>query len=214
MKIKTKNKKRIYMTKKRKSQKRFNDGVVKYLAIITFLLILPSEFIRVEAKKLNMELDEAFKVEMTQTIEPYQNTLKSTNIDKYDGILDELGDMGEAIKKSAIEYGENEAEIDLIIRLTLGIANAESSMGKKFYKESDKDCRNWWGIRKVRKDGSWLRCYSTPLEGANDFAIIIKNFYIDEGKTTPNKIANKYVGNKWSKFHASWINNVNEYYNL
>ncbi len=125
-----------------------------------------------------------------------------------------MATMGEPIKKSAIQYGENEAEVDLIIRLSLGIANAESSMGTKFYKADDVNCYNIWGIKKIRDDGSFLRCYSTPQEGANDFARIIKEFYIKEGKDTPEKIASKYVGSKWTKYHANWINNVNKYFNL
>jgi len=83
--------------------------------------------------------------------------------------------------------------------LIFGIANAESSLG-----ENSKGF-NAWG---VKKNATQFKSYNNWDEAASDVARILRNFYLDEGKDTPEKIMMKYVG-----YHsADWLKNVYQFY--
>ena len=118
--------------------------------------------------------------------------------------------MLRAIRQASIEFNVPEM-------LIIGIANAESGLGRNFYKESDKACNNWWGLKggnmELRKDGSYLRCFGNELSGARTVAKTLRLYYLDEGKDTPEKIANKWVGKNQSEYHEIWIKNVRKFYN-
>jgi hypothetical protein len=136
---------------------------------------------------------------------PIIETAKAEEID-----LSYLGKMGEAIKNASKEF-------DVPIGLILGIANAESSMGKNFVHEYDNNCHNWWGIKPptktgMRDDGSYLRCLADDEAGARTAASLIKRLYLDEGLNTPEEIVKKWVGAKHSQYHDIWVENVKVYY--
>lgn len=96
--------------------------------------------------------------------------------------------------------------------LIIGIAYAESSLGRAFYQDYDKDnCSNFWGIKAStptgqRADGSWLRCYLAPEYGINSMAQLLARGYKN---MTPEQMVCKYVGKSCS---PSWVKNVNKYY--
>lgn len=97
-----------------------------------------------------------------------------------------------AIDKAASEWNVPRA-------LIFGVANAESSLGK--------NARgfNAWGVKKNRTQ---FKLYNNWDEAASDVARILRNFYLDEGKDTPDKIMMKYVG-----YHsADWLKNVYQFY--
>jgi hypothetical protein len=157
------------------------------------------------------------------TINVYAVNLKHRNLDnctitnlkinvEYDKILEKMGKMGIEIKLASEEFGTSTIDKIKLKGLLLGIAWAESNLGKAYVHNYDYNCNNWWGIRKVRNDGSYLQCFVDEKSGARTAAKLLKDHYLDEGFTTPEKIANKYVGAKWSKYHQTWINNVYKYY--
>lgn len=113
--------------------------------------------------------------------------------------------MHKAIHEAANEFGVPE-------NLLLGIAKAESSMGTDFAHPYDYNCNNYWGIRKVRVDGSYLRCFYTPEAGARTAAKLLKNRYIGQGLDTPEKICPIWIGKKYSEKNCPhWVEAVNTF---
>jgi len=93
-------------------------------------------------------------------------------------------------------------------KLIIGIAKAESSMGKAFAYQSDRQNYNFWGIKPKggrRADGSYLAWYGTPEEAVRECARILHECYISRGLNTPEEIVNKYVGRR----SQNWVNTVN-----
>jgi hypothetical protein len=82
--------------------------------------------------------------------------------------------------------------------LITGIAKIESGMGKHYFFPYDKDnCHNAWGIKPNTKsghrpDGSWLRCFNSWDEGAEEIARLLKQRYFDAGHNTVEEIAVVY----------------------
>ena len=98
-------------------------------------------------------------------------------------------------------------EFDVPKGLILGIAQAESSMGKNFYNAYDKEnCHNWWGIRKLRDDGSYLRCFNDDKAGARTVAKLLREYYLDEGKITTEAICQKWIGARFAEKNCpNWV---------
>lgn len=194
----------------------------KYLTIVALLLVLPSLIIGYFSHRLTIEL----KVIQTELLKenPVYGQIRAKNeeskkdnevLNKYEKELASLGEMGTAIKNASIEFGQDADEAVLIQGLMLGIANAESSMGKNFHVEYDKKCFNWWGLKggrmTERTDGSSLRCFVSAEAGARTMAKTLKLYYLNEGKDTPEKIVTKYVGSNWGQYHDQWVANVKKY---
>jgi hypothetical protein len=121
-------------------------------------------------------------------------------------------DWETAIKSASKEFNVPE-------RLIIGIANAESGLGKHFYNSYDKNnCYNLWGLKggntykRITSEGSWLRCFNDHLSGARTVAKTLRLYYLDEKRDTAEKISVKYVGANQSKYHKQWVANVNRYY--
>ena len=208
-----------YLRKKKQLERKRTKR--KYSLIVIFLLIAPAIAITSQAHSLKTAQDELIRsISDNQAIE----TLRAQNeahrakleiLNKYDEQLAKMGKMGQAIKQAGIEFGETEEEAVNIIGLAIGIANAESSLGRNFIHEYDSKCHNWWGIKPPsgkRDDGSYLRCLVDETAGARTFASLIKRLNIDQGLTTPETIVNKWVGANQSRHHAQWLANVNKYY--
>lgn len=135
----------------------------------------------------------------------------STSTSKHSLVIAKMGEMGK-------EFEEASKEFNVPLGLMIGIANAESGIGKNFYNQYDKEnCHNWVGLKggqmKNRKDGSWLRCFTDEESGARTFAKTLRLYYLNEGRTTPETIANKWVGKNQSAHHKVWVSNVNKYFN-
>lgn len=216
MKNKNKNKKIESYYLKRKRIMKTKRTVKKYLAIIFFFLVIPAVVVECHSLKLMSEIENnvsvdplTYEIRAEQIKERFEDDEK---LRKYDDALSRLGEMGRQIKLASIEFGDGVDEQLKLIGLSVGIANAESTLGKHFVIEYDKNCFNWWGIRKVRDDGSYLRCFIDAKAGARTEASLLKRLYIDMGLDTPELIVNKYVGNVWSEYHGAWLNNVNKYY--
>jgi len=121
---------------------------------------------------------------------------------------DEKADIWEASMLASQKWG-------VPYELLLGIANAESSMGRNFF--GCEFAYNAWGVRPhTAPDGTKFEAepcnphiakYPDYITAADDVARILKTYYIDYGLDTPEKIAKKYVGNH----SESWINNVKNY---
>ena len=119
-----------------------------------------------------------------------KNEPKSTTLDVLIGTP-----MEEAIphiRKAAAYY-------DLPESLYVGIANAESSL-KKF------KCYNPWGIDTGK--GNDPRCYQSWEHATNGFSQLLKYYYFNEGRITPEQLKLKYVG--WD--NPYWVDNVKKYY--
>lgn len=210
-----------YYKRKRRKLKR-SKNIKKYILMVVFLLIIPAITILYHADSLQTahnELLESISDNSTINIlieRREADKAQKERLSKYDETLAKLGTMGEAIKRSGIEFGENEDEQLRLIGLMIGIANAESSLGKNFVVEYDKNCHNWWGLKggnmTKRADGSSLRCFISEDAGARTIAKTLKLYYLDEGRTTPEKIVTKYVGAKWTQYHDVWVGNVNKFY--
>lgn len=100
------------------------------------------------------------------------------------------GEMFDAIKSASHEF-----DVDPL--LLVGIANAESTLGKNFIYSYDEECNNWFGIKPPtgrRDDGSYLRCFYTPEAGARTAAKLISKRYVAQGLDTPEKICPIWVG--------------------
>lgn len=113
--------------------------------------------------------------------------------------------MLDAMKRASQEF---QVPLDLLI----GIANAESSLGTSFQLHYDHSCNYWWGIRKAREDGSYLRCFMSEKAGASIAAKLLRNHCLDEGYTTVEDICRKWIGHKASEMRcASWVRDVRQY---
>jgi hypothetical protein len=135
----------------------------------------------------------------------------------YDIKLDKLGNMGNEIRLAAEEFSTSTEGAIKLKGLLIGIANAESGLGKNFAVAYDKDnCHNWWGVKggntSNRKDGSSLRCFESDKAGARTVAKLLSEHYIGQGLTEPESMVYVYVGKKWSQYHQTWVNNVRKYY--
>lgn len=194
----------------------------KYSLIVIFLLILPAMVIGYHIKNLQASQHEMIESisdnSVIEAIKARTEALraKQEKLDKYDEELESLGTMGTEIKKAGIEFGDDENEAQKLIGLMIGIANAESSLGKNFVVEYDKNCHNFWGLKGGnmirRQDGSSLRCFVSESAGARTTAKTLKLYYLNEGRTTPETIANKWVGRNQTPHHTQWVRNVNYYY--
>lgn len=111
---------------------------------------------------------------------------------------------------------EASQEFNVPVSLIVGIANAESSLGQNYYNQYDKDhCYNLWGLKggnTNKRQNSYLRCFNDAIGGARTVAKVLRLYYLDENRITPEQIADKWVGRNNSEYHQTWINNVNEYY--
>lgn len=102
------------------------------------------------------------------------------------------------IKKASKYY-------DIPPEAIVGIAFAESSFTKsKVY------CYNAWGVDTGR--GQDPRCYNNWEHGANGIAHLLRYYYFNEGKNTPETIVYKYVGKNWTQYHDQWVRNVRTYW--
>jgi len=209
MEIKNKNKnKKYYLTKNRRKAKLKIKIIISLLAITIFSGVFAYQFYALQSEIDNIinrqNLTVAVPKPKNKPVAP--EVIKASSTPK---ILEDLGAMGMAIEVASKEFGVPH-------QLIVGIANAESSLGKKFHLEYDRNCANWWGLKggnmKNRKDGSSLRCFDNELAGARTIAKTLKLYYLDEGRTTARKIANKYVGANQSQYHEQWIANVEKYY--
>lgn len=92
--------------------------------------------------------------------------------------------------------------------LVIGLASAESSLGRNFYKEYDAThCFNFWGIKPPggqRPDGSYLRCYFSAQDGINSIVSLLARRY-------PGQTVEKMCGTYKVPCTQSWINNVNKF---
>lgn len=91
---------------------------------------------------------------------------------------------------------------DLPLELYVGIANAESSL--RNYR-----CYNPWGIDTGK--GNDPRCYNHWEHSVNGFSQLIKYYYLEENRITPEQLRDKYVG--YNIGDSNWSNNVRVYYN-
>jgi hypothetical protein len=192
----------------------------KYSVGIVLLGIVPAMFIQSSASSLKHSLNEEIGAEAdTLLIEKYRelreaHRAENDKLNQYDAILSTMGVMGQEIKLAGIEFGDTIDEQVKLIGLSIGIANAESTLGAKFVHDYDNNCYNWWGIKRMRADGSSLRCFNDEKAGARTEASLLKRLYLNEGLDTPEKIVNKYVGSKWTEYHGHWLANVNKYYGI
>jgi hypothetical protein len=217
-------KQKVELSYYQRKQKRLRRARAKkkYALIVIFLLILPAMMIEYHVKNLQASQDATIRAisdnSVIEAIKTRTEALraKQEKLDKYDEELESLGTMGAEIKRAGIEFGDDEDEAQRLIGLMIGIANAESSLGKNFVIEYDKNCHNWWGLKGGnmirRNDGSSLRCFLSEQAGARTTAKTLKLYYLNEGRTTPEKIANKWVGRNQTAHHTQWVRNVNYYY--
>lgn len=138
-------------------------------------------------------------------------------VDNSPALFSELGEMGKAIEQASKEFG-------VPATLIVGIARAESNLGKHFFNPYDFKCSNWWGLKggnmKNRKDGSSLRCFNDEVAGARTVAKTLKDHYLDEGRDTPSKICQKWIGAKFANKKQSngythcenWVATVAKYH--
>lgn len=113
-----------------------------------------------------------------------------------------MKDLGPMIVRTAKEK-------DVNWRLVIGIAAAESGLGKHFYKEYDKEnCHNPFGIKPPsgkRSDGSYLRCYNSDQDGVNSIVGLLSRRYKDQ---TPEQMCGIYV----QPCNPNWLRTVNKFY--
>lgn len=207
---------------RRKKQEKRSRAKTKYGLMAVFLLIIPAIVIGYHADALKTAQDELIEsISDNSAINILiarreQAVAQSERLSQYDEVLGTLGTMGDAIKRAGIEFGENDDEALKLIGLSIGIANAESSLGKNFAVEYDKNCHNYWGLKggnmTNRTDGSSLRCFINEDAGARTLAKTLKLYYLNEGRTTPDTIVKKYVGSNWTQYHDVWVGNVNKYF--
>jgi len=209
-----------YMRRKKKMAR--DRAKAKYINMVIFLLIIPAIVILYHVDSLRTAQNELIEsISDNSTIEVLRNRsealrAKNETLSKYDESLAKLGNMGQAIKRAGVEFGESDEEAIKLIGLMVGIANAESSMGTKYVVDYDKNCHNLWGLKggnmTNRDDGSSLRCFISDDAGARTMAKTLKLYYLNEGRDTPEKIVTKYVGSKWTQYHDVWVGNVNKYF--
>ena len=211
-----------YYRRKKARRERIRQAKRKYGVMLLLLLILPSLFIGYSAYQLTEDL-KAVQEDITapspvyEAIKAQNEDLKQENeiLARYDKELASLGSMGQAIKNAGEEFGQDAEEAVKLQGLMIGIANAESSLGKKYHVAYDANCHNWWGLKggnmEKREDGSYLRCFISDEAGARTMAKTLKLYYLNEGKDTPEKIVVKYVGASWGQYHDAWVANVKKY---
>jgi len=194
---------------KRLKQKR--EILKRQWAVIVIALCIAGLVVNCSAMSLMQELD---KVDKNLVIVPVVKTLE----EKIEEVVsEELSGMELAIRNASIEFNVPEW-------LIIGIANAESGLGKHFAVDYDRDnCHNWWGLKggnmARRADGSYLRCFIDEESGARTVAKALRNYYLDEGRDTPEKICQKWIGGKFAnkpagngKTHCeNWVSNVNKF---
>jgi len=202
----------------------------KYINMVIFLLIIPAIVILYHVDSLRTAQNELIdSLSDNSTIQVLRNRsealrAKNETLSTYDETLAKLGTMGQAIKRAGIEFGDNEEESARLIGLMIGIANAESGFGKNFVIAYDKNCFNHWGIKGGntirREDGSYLRCFINEDAGARTVAKALKLYYLNEGRDTPEKICQKWIGANFANVKKAsgrthcedWVNNVNKYF--
>lgn len=223
LKLAVKNQKNsTYYRRKNARKQAIKQAKRKYSLVLFFLLIVPSLIIGYYAYQLALDLKAVQTVITSDTarLEAIRGLNEKIKADKvllgeYETELATLGTMGEAIKKASLEFGQDAEEAVKLQGLMIGIANAESSLGKKYHVEYDKNCHNWWGLKggnmTKRGDGSSLRCFLNEEAGARTMAKTLKLYYLNEGKDTPEKIVVKYVGANWGIYHDQWVANVQKY---
>jgi hypothetical protein len=194
-----------YLTKKRKKKILKIKLIISGITALVVLGVVGYGFYQ-----LNNDIERIVLTPSVTVAERKQAKPPVVPVAKLHPVLDELGAMGKAISDASNEFG-------VPWELMVGIANAESSLGKNFYNEYDKsNCHNWWGLKggnmAMRKDGSWLRCFSDEQSGARTLAKTLKNYYLAEGRVTAEQIAVKYVGRNQTPHHKQWVANVNKYY--
>ncbi len=203
--------------RKTKKQIQKEKSAIQIKTMLSTLLVLVSFMMTCEAvltyKVLLKDLEYTTPTVTHNTIKVQQ---KKEITGKYDKQLEQLGNMGKEIHLAAEEFG-GDKHSERLKGLLIGIAKAESSLGTKFYKTYDFNCHNYWGIRKVRNDGSYLRCFSDDKAGARTAASLLMRLYINMGLDTPEKIVKKWVGPIngtviKAENHKWWLNNVNAYY--
>lgn len=211
-----------YYRHKRLKRERIKKAKRKYGAMILLLLIVPSVFIGYFSRQLTKEQEAVQRGILTDTakleaIQAENEALRqeAALLATYDDILGQLGAMGEQIRLASLEFGQDAQEAVKLQGLMIGIANAESSLGKNYAVDYDANCHNWWGLKggrtAEREDGSYLRCFYSDEAGARTMAKTLKLYYLNEGKDTPEKIVAKYVGATWGQYHDTWVNNVKKY---
>lgn len=176
------------------------------LKVVLVLIILITPLINLRISKLIETKTELIKISNELT-EEKQEPLKIEDLH----IINIEQRWIEPIENAAKEFG-----VDPL--LIYGIANAESGLGKYFYNEYDREnCFNLWGLKggntakRIAKEGSYLRCFNDEVAGARTIAKTLRLYYLDEGRDTPEKICQKWVGAKFAKTHCSiWVENVNE----
>jgi len=205
--------------KKRKRKEFVEDllGVLSLMIIIFFVIIGVISFAEFLKKELVPKINQEQRQQEGYNGQVGEN--KGLVGDPEKPFLEERIDLEENKAKFEImDFKETEMiseiklaaeEFDVPEGLILGIAQAESSMGKNFYNAYDKEnCHNWWGIRKLRDDGSYLRCFNDDKAGARTMAKLLREYYLDEGKDTPEKIVRKYVG----RYDENWVKIVNSFF--
>lgn len=97
---------------------------------------------------------------------------------------------------------------DVPYELLLGIANAESSLGTNWF--GCKFSYNAWGVKGQPAEtcNGHIKSYGSWVDAADDVARILRHYYLDEGRITPEQIVRKYVG--WQ--NDDWVRNVRNYY--
>ena len=220
--LKTKAKNSTYYRNKRIRKEKTKRAIRKYALILVLLLITPASVIGYFSLQLTQEQNAVQRaiVEDTARLDALRGQNEAMQEDQetmqtYAGDLANLGTMGEAIRKASEEFGQNADEAVQLQGLMLGIAKAESSLGKNYANAYDVNCHNWWGLKggnmTKRGDGSSLRCFINDEAGARTMAKTLKLYYLNEGKDTPEKIVVKYVGSKWGIYHDQWVANVKTY---
>jgi len=198
-----------------KKQKQKREKFKRQIYILIIAVCVASLVVNCFAIRLGQDISKITPVEITiNRQEPKPETLKQ-EIEKVEE--EELAGMELAIRNASKEFNVPEW-------LIIGIANAESGLGKYFAVDYDRDnCHNWWGLKggnmTKRADGSYLRCFVSDEAGARTVAKSLRNYYLDEGRDTPEKICQKWIGGKFAnkvesngKTHCeNWVNNVNKY---
>lgn len=184
----------------------------KQIYFLMVVLSVASLIVSCHAIRLGQDIGRIVPAEVVLTVAE-KPTLKQ-EIEKIEE--EELAGMELAIRNASKEFNVPEW-------LITGIANAESGMGKYFAVAYDRDnCHNWWGLKggnmKKRADGSYLRCFIDDEAGARTVAKTLRKYYLDEGRDTPEKICQKWIGGKFAnvkqpngKTHCeNWVSNVNK----
>jgi len=108
--------------------------------------------------------------------------------------------LGSLIVETADRYGVS-------WRLIVGIAQAESSLGRNYVHPYDVNCKNAWGIKPPggrRADGSYLRCYYEWENGVESSAALLHRRYKDQ---TPEEMCGIYV----QPCNPHWLRTINSF---